>query len=163
MKQPFFLLYGFSARDRKELVQPLGSGGPASVLPHQAEGPGLAEEPRLPRGRMERRLLPAAGRPHPCRSHRPRVRQVSVCVCVSLHIFILLLVLVSAHKPLASLSQDLLPPHPSATNRPGDPHLQTVWWRQRLTGAQDSRRPGRQRWVYVSYFTLLKITNRLCS
>lgn len=75
---PAFLFCLCAARGREGLVQPDRPGDPAFILPHGAGGPGLAEEPGLPRGRLERRLLTAAGRTHPCHTHSSSLCQVCV-------------------------------------------------------------------------------------
>lgn len=67
-----------AARGKEGLVQPVHPGDPALVLPYGAGGSGLAEEPRLPRGRLERRLLAAAGRTHPRHAHISSLCQVCV-------------------------------------------------------------------------------------
>lgn len=67
-----------AACGQKELVQPGRPGDPASVLPRPAGWPGLVEEPRLPRGRLEWRLLADAGRIHPRWTRVSRLCQVCV-------------------------------------------------------------------------------------
>lgn len=75
---PAFLFCLCAAWGREGLVQPDRPGDPAFILPHGAGGPGLAEEPGLPRGRLERRLLTAAGRTYPCHTHSSSLCQVCV-------------------------------------------------------------------------------------
>lgn len=75
---PAFLFCLCAAWGREGLVQPDRPGDPAFILPHGAGGPGLAEEPGLPGGRLERRLLTAAGRTYPCHTHSSSLCQVCV-------------------------------------------------------------------------------------